>query len=229
MYGKPKLSVKAMKTILINEHQFNLLKEGLEEEVTFHEFDMSLRSFINNLLTNPQKANVNSILKNRISREDLIDKIKSMGLIDFKEDVKEIFSNKDNKQHAHVTQKFSPNKKMDKSNFDAKVRKLYSEIIKESKSVFANENEIIDRIKEMDDDKAYWTRGGYKLTNEGEIIKETDCASVGAIGDGSDSSGQYTVPFGPPNRQASFYKDTLTRNKDEENGSISMNRQKKKK
>jgi hypothetical protein len=53
----------------------------------------------------------------------------------------------------------------------------------------------------------------------------TSCGNVMQGGGSNPDSGQYTVPFGNIQRRK-FYSSSLKRNKDEKNGSISMNRQK---
>lgn len=62
--------------------------------------------------------------------------------------------------------------KIPKSNFKTKIKRLYSYFFERSVDTSGIDNMVKD-----------------------DIIAETDCAGVGAIGDGSDSSGQFLVPL----------------------------------
>lgn len=93
--------------------------------------------------------------------------------------------------------------------------------------VFKDNKQIINDMIEMDDDNAYKDRGGIDMSimNEDGVGGATSCGSVMQGGGSNPDAGQYTLPFGDVQRK-SFYSDTLKRNKDEKNGSISMNRKK---
>lgn len=65
-----------------------------------------------------------------------------------------------------------------------------------------------------------------EIFNNKEFVNEdgaTSCGSVMQGGGGNPDSGQYTTPFAPVQRRG-FWKKSLSRNKDEKNNSISMNR-----
>lgn len=53
-------------------------------------------------------------------------------------------------------------------------------------------------------------------------LQETDCGGAMQDGGGNPNEGQFTTPMGMVKK--GFWKPAMTRNKDEENGSISMNR-----
>lgn len=61
--------------------------------------------------------------------------------------------------------------------------------------------------------------------NEGAIMTETDCGGVMQGGGSNPDAGQFITPMSPVQRKG-FYRDSLKRNKDEKNKSISMNRKK---
>lgn len=58
---------------------------------------------------------------------------------------------------------------------------------------------------------------------ESSIIEETDCAGAMQGGGSNPDAGQFITPISPVQRR-SFYRDSLKRNKDSKNKSISMNR-----
>jgi hypothetical protein len=140
-----------------------------------------------------------------------------LGIIKKNEKIDEVLVDESKKVAKHYVQY-----KVPKRNFEDKVKELYKEVMSEQ-SVFSNEQELVDEIKAMDYDNAYASRGG--LNEEGEGGGATSCGSVMQAGGINPDAGQYTAPFGSVQRRK-FYGDTLKRNKDSKNGSISMNRQK---
>lgn len=206
-----------MKSIYITESQLKFIAENEEEEITFYEFFVNVKKFLKDLLTKPSEAEPNKILLHKVDKSELLNKMIDLGIIKKEEKIDEVLVDESKKVAKHYVQY-----KVPKRNFDEKVKELYKEIIGES-FVFANEQELVDQIKEMDVDNAYATRGG--LNEEGEGGGATSCGSVMQGGGGNPDAGQFTVPFGNVQRRK-FYGDTLKRNKDEKNGSISMNRKK---
>ena len=216
-----------MKHIFIKESQIHLLKEE-HEEITFYEFLVDVKSFLKELLTKPSDAKLPKMLTQKIEKENLLHKMEDLGIIKKSERIDEVPDEEKGKKVAKHYMQY----KVPKSRFEEKVKELYKDVIEENtKSVFANEQEIIDGIKGMDDDNAYATRGGFKepITEDGEgagaMGGASSCGNVMQGGGSNPDAGQYTVPFGNVQRRK-FYGDTLKRNKDEKNGSISMNRQK---
>lgn len=211
-----------MKSIYITENQLKRLSEQEKEEITFYEFFINVKKFLKDLLTKPSQAEPSSILTRNISKSELLQKMDDLGIIKKSEKIDEVPVEEDLKKVAkHFIQY-----KVPKRNFEEKVKELYKDIVSENistKSVFGNEQELVDEIKNMDYDNAYATRGG--LNEEGEGGGATSCGSVMQGGGSNPDAGQYTVPFGNVQRRK-FYSDTLKRNKDSKNGSISMNRKK---
>jgi hypothetical protein len=210
-----------MKNIYITENQLKKLYEQENEEVTFYEFFVNVKKYLKDLLTKPADAEPSSILTRNVSKNELLKKMTDLGIIKKNEKIDEVPVEEDTKKVAkHFVQY-----KVPKRNFEEKVKELYKEVVSEniSKSVFGNEQELVDEIKNMDYDNAYATRGG--LNEEGEGGGATSCGSVMQGGGLNPDAGQYTTPFGNVQRR-SFYGDTLKRNKDSKNGSISMNRKK---
>ena len=206
-----------MKSIYISESQLKFIAENEEEEITFYEFFVNVKKFLKDLLTKPSEAEPNKILLHKVDKSELLNKMIDLGIIKKEEKIDEVLVDESKKVAKHYVQY-----KVPKRNFDEKVKELYKEIVGES-FVFANEQELVDQIKEMDVDNAYATRGG--LNEEGEGGGATSCGSVMQGGGSNPDAGQFTVPFGNVQRRK-FYGDTLKRNKDEKNGSISMNRKK---
>ena len=207
-----------MKQIYIKENQLHLLQEE-KEEITFYEFFVNVKSFLKDLLTNPTEAKPNALLTQKVNKKELLKKMGDLGIIKNTERIDEVPIDESSKKVA----KYFVQYKVPKRNFEEKVKELYKDIVQENTQfVFANEQEIVDNIKKMDFDNAYKTRGGLNEDGEGGA---TSCGSVMQGGGGNPDAGQYTVPFGDVQRRK-FYGDTLKRNKDEKNGSISMNRKK---
>lgn len=73
--------------------------------------------------------------------------------------------------------------KIPKANFKTKVKRLYSYFFERSIESDGIDNMIND-----------------------EVISETDCAGVGALGDGSDSSGQFLQPLSKSIYRRNIYK-----------------------
>jgi hypothetical protein len=63
------------------------------------------------------------------------------------------------------------------------------------------------------------------ITEDGEGGGATSCGSAMQGGGTNPDAGQFITPISPIQRRK-FYSDTLKRNKDKKNGSISMNRKK---
>lgn len=207
-----------MKNIYITEQQLRKITEEEQKEITFYEFFVNVKKFLKDLLTKPSKAEPNKLLLHKIDKTELLRKMEDLGIIKKNEKIEEVMVDEGTKKVAkHIIQY-----KVPKRNFEEKVEELYKEIMKEQ-FVFANEQELVDQIKSMDYDNAYRNRGG--LNEEGEGGGATSCGSVMQGGGSNPDAGQYTVPFGSVQRRK-FYGDTLKRNKDFKNGSISMNRKK---
>ena len=204
-----------MKNIYITENQLKMLSEN-KKEITFYEFFVNVKRFLKDLITKPETAKPNQILLHKIDKSELLNKMLDLGIIKKSEKIEEVLVDESSKKVAkHYIQY-----KIPKRNFEEKVKELYKDVIDEQ-FVFANEQEIVDAIKEMDYDGAYSQRGG--LNEEGEGGGgATSCGSVMQGGGGNPDAGQYTVPFGDVQRR-SFYKTSLKRNKDSKNGSVSIN------
>lgn len=208
-----------MKNIYITENQLKVLAEKQDNEITFYEFFVNVKKFLKDLLTKPAQAEPNQMLLHKIDKTELLRKMEDLGIIKKSEKIDEVTVDEDTKKVAkHFVQY-----KVPKRNFEDKVKELYKKVIKEQ-FVFANEQELVDEIKAMDNDGAYATRGGLNEEGEGGC-GATSCGSVMQGGGTNPDAGQFTVPFGNVQRRK-FYGDTLKRNKDSKNGSISMNRQK---
>lgn len=210
------------KTIIITEKQYKLIREGLEREITFYEFAKSVKGFLKQLLDKPSEAEVDNLLHDEISKKELLKSLKDLGMLNYTEKIEEV---EDEVLGKKVGKRFIQYS-IPKTNFNDKMHKLYNSIIKESKSVFSNEDAEVEKIKKMDSNGDYKKRGGLRKE---DTLNETDCAGVGAVGDGSDSSGQYATPFSAVQRKQSyksFWKKSLSRNKNEDNKSISINKKK---
>lgn len=217
-----------MKKIYINESQLDVINDFINnEEVTIHEFCVGIKSLLKDLLKKPHEAKPSEIFtKKGIKKDDLLSKMRDIGLIVSSENITEVPNGKDGKLVAKHTIQY----KVPKENFNEKLESLYKELFTESHDnkpqVFSNTPKIIGDMLEMDYDNAYKNRGGYDknlVSEEGEGGGATSCGSVMQGGGSNPSAGQYDVPFKNVQRR-SFWNPALTRNKDSKNKSISMNR-----
>ena len=78
---------------------------------------------------------------------------------------------------------------------------------------------------DMDYDGAYKNRGGYdkEIVNEEGEGGATSCGNVMQGGGSNPDAGQFITPVSPTQRR-NFWKPAMKRNKDEKNGSMTMNR-----
>lgn len=210
--------------IYISESKLHLLKES-NDEVTFYSFFTNVKNFIQELLVDPINAKPNDFLRaHGFNRSGLVKKLVDRGIITKKEDIKEVSEEGDNKQS-----KYSVQFKVPKKNFEKKMHRLYSRLFEGDYDtpVFSNQEKMIHDIYSMDSDNAYRERGGVKRS-ENEIVKEDGEGGVSAFGGATNSNisaaAMYDTPFGGVQRKK-FYSDTLKRNKDSKNKSISMNRE----
>lgn len=212
-----------MKRIFIKEDKLHLLvneDEKEKEEVTFYEFFINTKTFLKDLLKKPQEANVSDLFKkNGITKSDLIQKMKDIGLIKSNERIDEVPVS-ESKKHPYGTKLVSKHYvkyNIPKKRFDEKIKELYKMLFSEQ-HVFKNTEKLITDILDMDSDYAYRKRGGYSDNS----IDESDCGGVMQGGGTNPDAGQYTTPIAPTQRR-SFYRDSLKRNGNEKNKSISIN------
>lgn len=182
---------KEMKKIYINEKKLFLLLNGNNEEVTFYEFFINTKSFLKDLLKKPYEAEPSDLFKNHgISKNDLIQKMKNIGLIKSNERIDEVPIDEDKKSYPHGTKlvaKHYVKYSIPKNKFEDKIKALYKELFNETyngtickKQVFKSTEKLITDILDMDVDNAYKKRGGY----DKNVVKEegeggaTSCGSV---------------------------------------------------
>lgn len=216
-----------MKRVYINESQLELLN-GINknnDEVTFYEFFVNVKSFLKDLMKNPHETTPSELFsKKGISKDELISKMKDINLITSDEKIDEVVKDGgDGKKVAIHTIQY----KIPKNRFKDKIKYLYKDMFIESKKqVFSNSSDMVKDMLEMDYDGAYHNRGGFDkslVSEEGEGGGATSCGSVMQGGGSNPSAGQYDVPFKNVQKR-SFWSPALKRNKDEKNKSISMNR-----
>lgn len=183
--------------IYINESQIRLI-EMSQEEVTYYQFFNHLKHYLKELLTDPNNAKPGDLFTTHgYSSGELLKKMLDRGLINRKENIKELPYEPNGDKEAKYIVKYSVPRK----NFEKKMRRLYLEMFPND----VNENTVI--------------------TEDGEGGGATSCGSVMQGGGTNPDAGQFITPISPIQRRK-FYSGTLKRNKDEKNGSISMNRNK---
>jgi hypothetical protein len=225
-----------MKKVYIKENQLHLLEQE-EKEVTFYEFFINVKSFLKDLLNKPADADVSDLFKSKgISKSGLISKMKDIDLIKSDDRIDEVPVEEEKKTHPYgkkMVAKRYVKYSIPRKNFEDKIKKLYKQIFNESevKHVFQDTEKLITDMLDMDSDNAYRNRGGYDkdlVSEEGAAAAgggATSCGNVMQGGGGNPDAGQFITPVSPTQRR-SFWKPAMKRNKDEKNGSITMNRQK---
>lgn len=221
-----------MKKVYIKENQLHLFEQE-EKEVTFYEFFINVKSFLKDLLNKPADADVSDLFKSKgISKSGLISKMKDIDLIKSDDRIDEVPVEEEKKTHPYgkkMVAKRYVKYSIPRKNFEDKIKKLYKQIFNESevKHVFQDTEKLITDMLDMDSDNAYRNRGGYD-----KDLVECDCGSAmgsSVGGDGSSNAygvgGAFDVPMSSKIKR-SFWKPAMKRNKDEENGSMTMNRKK---
>ena len=183
-----------MKTIFITEDKLQLLNSNDDREVTFYEFLTKTKSFLKDLLNKPNEAKPDELFNDfGYSKEDLINKMKDLNMIQCDEKIDEVSVENEKGVHKKVA-KHSIKYKIPRKRFNEKLHELYKDLFSPKETV----------------------------TEEGEGMGgATNCSGV--LGGANPSAGTYDAPIGGVQRRK-FYTDALSRNKDEKNGSISMNR-----
>lgn len=165
-----------MKKIYIKENKLSLLFEN--DEVTFYEFFITTKQFLKDLLNKPSEAEPNTLFKSRgITKSDLIDKMKDIGLLKSDERIDEVPIKEDKKTHPYGTKLVSKHYikyMIPRKNFEEKMKVLYKELFGEQ-HVFKNTDKLITDILEMDSDDAYKNRGGY----DKDVVNEDGAANGG--------------------------------------------------
>lgn len=161
-----------MRKIYISEAQCYQIKE----KETFFHFKSQILAFLKALMIDPNNKKTNIYFGNKkISHQELINKMLKRGMIEKKESFDEVG---DESIH-HIQYKIPKNKLKDG------IKRLY--IYYQSK--------ILDNLEEDIDNMVNNGMTADEKYPADAMIQETDCAGVGAIGDGSDSSGQFIQPL----------------------------------
>ena len=179
--------------IYISEAQLRELKQ----QVTFFEFKNKLISFLKELLQDPINASMDEFFRNNgISRSLLLKTLIKRNIIERSEDIDEV----DGKSIYRVQYKIP------KANFKTKIKRLYTYFFERS----VDTSGIDDMVRNG------MTQNALGEEKEEKMISETDCAGVGSVGDGSDSSGQFVQPFFAKPQRRNIYKPKTEDNKDDE-------------
>ena len=209
------------RTIIINESQIEAIKES-NEEVTFFEFFNNAKDFLRGLLEDPINTKPNEFWKKHgFNKSGLIKKLMDANILDRSEKIKEYPVTEATKMESRYIVKY----KVRKKNFERKLHRLFSSLF-ETNSVFKNEKILKDDIMNSKFGDMYRQRGGIK---EEEGVGGGDASGSqfdGASSSNISASAMYDVVVGDVQRR-NFYSDSLKRNKDSKNNSISINRKEK--
>lgn len=186
-----------MRKVYIKENKLHLLlQENETKEVTFYEFFINAKSFLKDLLTKPSEAEPSELFKtNGISKNELLSKMKNIGLIKSDERIDEVPVEEEKKTHPYGTKlvaKHYIKYTIPKKRFEDKMKELYKELFVEcdKKHVFKDTDKLITDILDMDSDNAYKNRGGY----DKDLVSEDGAASGGATSCGNVMQGGGTNP-----------------------------------
>lgn len=156
-----------MKKVYINENKIKLLAES-NDEVTFYEFLQNTKQFLKDLLKDPANAKVSELfIKHGISNDDLIKKMKKIGLLKSKENIIEVPIEEETVKPSgklrakHTIQYLIPRKR-----FNEKMKELHKQLFGENKSFFKDEKKMKEDILNSTDGEVYKIRGGINLYNE---------------------------------------------------------------
>lgn len=196
-----------------------------ELDTTYYRFQSEVRAFLSKLLKNPVDAQPSKYLKDRdFTRKKLINELLSRDVIERHEKILDP-TNSDEKEAKYVV-KF----KVHKKDFEKRIHRIYIKHFEKNvneeaelmqgqyierndngynPALFANEEEMKEKILNSPDGETYKKRGGIKMNEEGEgggaagaIGGATSCDSVGSETSRGDVG--YDVPFGEVQRRG-FY------------------------
>ena len=177
----------------------------MDNTVTYYKFYSEIRHFIEKLVKNPIKCDINTFLKEQgFNKEKLIHALIKRGIIKRKESIKDP-TNSEEKQAMYYV-KYS----VIKEGFEDKIKKMFNEYFKQ------NINEIMQRkIYLTEDQITLIVRNLIKEDGEGGVSGGNTCTGVGG-----DNGMEYTAPaFGKSknkNRKEKglnndFFKDSVIR------------------
>lgn len=193
-----------------------------ELETTYYRFMSEVRAFLSKLLKNPVDAQPSKYLKDRdFTRKKLIDELLKRDVIERHEKILDR-TNSDEKDAKYVV-KF----KVHKKDFEKRIHRIYIKFFERNvnESVFANEEDMKEKILNGPDGDTYRKRGGINEEGEGGGIGAAAPAGEAPAGDsgvGSDTDekadggrGQFNTPVFPMQRRSIYagaQGDVITKN-----------------
>lgn len=169
------------------------------EDTTYYRFLSEVRAFLSKLIKDPIKAEPSKYLKDReVTRSKLIKDLMSRDVLERHEKIL------DSTNSEEKTAKYVVKYKVKKKDFENKIRKIYikyfekNEPDKVNESVFANEEEMKEKILNSKDGKVYKERGG---------LKECDCG--GCMAGGADLGGTSEAEVGSETSRGDVGYDTV--------------------
>lgn len=154
-------------------------------DTTYYRFQSEVRAFLSKLLKNPVDAQPSKYLKDRdFTRKKLINELISRDVLERHEKILDP-TNSDEKEAKYVV-KF----KVHKKDFEKRIHRLYIKYFEKNvnESVFADEEEMKEKILNGPDGDTYRKRGGINEEGEG--------GGAAAGGDGGSLGGTSTFSVG---------------------------------
>jgi hypothetical protein len=191
-------------------------------DTTYYRFMSEVRAFLSKLLKNPVDAQPSKYLKDRdFTRKKLINELLSRDVLERHEKILDR-TNSDEKDAKYVV-KF----KVHKKDFEKRIHRIYSKYFEKNvnESVFADEEEMKNKILNGPDGETYRKRGGINEEGEGGGIgaaAPVGEAPAGDSGAGSDTDekadggrGQFNTSVFPMQRRSIYagaQGDVVTKN-----------------
>lgn len=192
-----------------------------ELETTYYRFMSEVRAFLSKLLKNPVDAQPSKYLKDRdFTRKKLIDELLKRDVIERHEKILDR-TNSDEKDAKYVV-KF----KVHKKDFEKRIHRIYIKFFEKNvnESVFANEEDMKEKILNGPDGDTYRKRGGIReeAAGEGAGVGEAPAGEAPAGNNGADTDekadggrGQFNTPVFPMQRRSIYagaQGDVITKN-----------------
>lgn len=178
-----------------------------EQNTTYYRFQSEVRAFLSKLLKDPVGAQPSKYLKDRdFTRKKLINDLLSRDVIERHEKILDR-TNSDEKDAKYVV-KF----KVHKKDFEKRIHRIYIKYFEKNvnESVFANEEDMKEKILNGPDGETYRKRGGINEEGEGGGAAAGGDGSGGATSTSSVASETtrgdlgYDTPIFPMQRRAIY-------------------------
>ena len=114
-----------MTKIIITEEQIELLKNNIDNEITYYQYFNAIKSFLKELLTDPINAQVDELfINNGYDKKTLLKKLIDRNVIIRKEKIKELPYSPNGKKTSKMIISYD----IPKKNFNRKLKRIFIEL-----------------------------------------------------------------------------------------------------